>query len=234
MTVSKDRKAKGLCNTCANPRLPNRSRCAECAVKQKERQARRRDQRKKTGKCSECGSLPIPGKTLCQRHLDDLTLRRARKIAQGLCLCGSPLKSKNYCVDCLELNRRSKSASIQRKIDVGMCAACGRVPPKPGRFHCVECLYRMQLRKYDMTIADFMKLYNEHDGHCAICESDGDGKSLHIDHDHISGKVRGLLCFKHNAALGFMGDDPERIRKLADYVERLTPRYANVSSSTSL
>jgi hypothetical protein len=42
---------------------------------------------------------------------------------------------------------------------------------------------------------------------------------VHIDHDHETGKVRGMLCFPCNAALGQLQDDPTIIRRAAEYVE---------------
>ena len=54
------------------------------------------------------------------------------------------------------------------------------------------------------------------------------GRTLHIDHDHAccSGLktcgecVRGLLCRNHNVGLGLFNDDPEMLRKAADYIEK--------------
>lgn len=44
-------------------------------------------------------------------------------------------------------------------------------------------------------------------------------KTAHVDHDHKTGVLRALLCFKCNSALGNFDDDPERMRRAARYVE---------------
>lgn len=72
---------------------------------------------------------------------------------------------------------------------------------------------------------------------CEICgRVDGDcgGRSgrLHIDHDHATGKFRGLLCPDCNLTLGKMKDDPELLRRAADYLERDNEARASMSRDT--
>jgi hypothetical protein len=43
---------------------------------------------------------------------------------------------------------------------------------------------------------------------------------LHQDHDHVTGQTRDLLCSNCNKGLGCLGDDPERLRAAAAYIER--------------
>lgn len=71
--------------------------------------------------------------------------------------------------------------------------------------------------KFGITLEFFKLLVAEQEGRCAICGR-GD-MTLHVDHCHKSGSVRGLLCMPCNTAIGQLGDDPERIRKAALYVE---------------
>lgn len=52
---------------------------------------------------------------------------------------------------------------------------------------------------------------------CDVC---GSHDSVGIDHCHNGGGGRGLLCRKCNLALGYVDDDPARLRALADYLER--------------
>jgi hypothetical protein len=64
--------------------------------------------------------------------------------------------------------------------------------------------------KYGMTAADYAAMIEQQGGRCAICTKQypligRDGRhSLHVDHDHATGKVRGLLCSGCNTFLGKM------------------------------
>lgn len=53
---------------------------------------------------------------------------------------------------------------------------------------------------------------------CKICNRIPENK-LHVDHCHETGKIRGLLCGGCNVGLGHFGDDPERLKYAAAYLE---------------
>jgi len=72
-------------------------------------------------------------------------------------------------------------------------------------------------RYYDMTIEQYDAMVKEQDGKCRTCGTEP--KRLFVDHDHKTGKVRGLLCSKCNTALGYANDDPALLRRLAEYLE---------------
>jgi hypothetical protein len=59
-------------------------------------------------------------------------------------------------------------------------------------------------------------------GRCPICERDL-GDKPQVDHDHKTGEVGALLCFNCNGGLGQFGDDPERLRQAALYLEGFAP-----------
>lgn len=78
-------------------------------------------------------------------------------------------------------------------------------------------------RKYGITKDQYRDLYFQQDGKCAVCgdpERTARNTLLAVDHDHISGQVRGLLCSHCNRAIGLLRDDPEVIRAAAVYVAR--------------
>ena len=81
--------------------------------------------------------------------------------------------------------------------------------------------FRRRLRKYGLTVDTFDNLVVAQDGNCAICgRPESSRKRLCIDHNHVTGRVRGLLCVQCNAALGQMDDQPDRLRKAAEYLEK--------------
>jgi hypothetical protein len=71
------------------------------------------------------------------------------------------------------------------------------------------------LKKYGLTIEDFEELANHQNLLCAIC---GRERKLHVDHDHSSGMVRGLLCQPCNTSLGHFN---ERVQTLSDSITYL-------------
>lgn len=91
---------------------------------------------------------------------------------------------------------------------------------------------RANIRRHGISPEYFDALLAEQGGTCAIkgCASAecSNGRRLHIDHDHAccpghdscGSCIRGLLCDRHNIALGMCQDDPAQLRALADYIER--------------
>jgi hypothetical protein len=85
---------------------------------------------------------------------------------------------------------------------------------------------RANLKRYGVTIEWFEAKLEEQAGGCILCghipPPDGikAASRLHVDHDHATGAVRDLLCGRCNQGIGFFGDNPELLRKAAEYIER--------------
>ena len=76
-------------------------------------------------------------------------------------------------------------------------------------------------RKYGITLADYDRMFDAQGGVCAICgEPRPEERTLHVDHDHETGAIRGLLCFRCNNALGDFREEYELFRRAADYLDR--------------
>lgn len=76
------------------------------------------------------------------------------------------------------------------------------------------------LRKYGLTPESFEALFKRQNGGCGICgEVNLDGVRLHVDHDHATGKIRGLLCVGCNHMIGLAKDKIEILHRAADYLE---------------
>jgi hypothetical protein len=80
-------------------------------------------------------------------------------------------------------------------------------------------------RVYGINADEYTAMLADQDGKCAICgevvEVGGRGANgAAIDHDHTDGRVRGILCSHCNSAIGFMQDNPGRLRMAAAYLER--------------
>ena len=80
-----------------------------------------------------------------------------------------------------------------------------------------------RIRQYKLSQEDYDAMLEVQGHACASCFSDDWGGKTgvpHVDHDHATGEVRGLLCSGCNHAIGHAKDDPTRLRQMADYLER--------------
>ncbi len=74
-------------------------------------------------------------------------------------------------------------------------------------------------KTYGMSEADYEALLAEFDGNCWVCRKPPKTKRLHVEHDHQTGLVRGLVCWTDNKLLGVARDNPELLRNAAAYLE---------------
>jgi hypothetical protein len=75
------------------------------------------------------------------------------------------------------------------------------------------------LKRYGITINEYNKKFEEQDGRCMICSKEHiSEKRMHVDHDHETGQVRGLLCAPCNNHLGIL-ENEEWVKKAKSYLE---------------
>lgn len=76
-------------------------------------------------------------------------------------------------------------------------------------------------KKYGITIDQYQEMYDKQEGKCAICSvhQDNLSRALCIDHNHSSGKIRGLLCDKCNSILGYANDNITNLENAINYLK---------------
>ena len=145
---------------------------------------------------------------------------------------------QGHCRDCQAdayRSRRQTEGHLVRPAQVPeghkFCRGCRTIKPHSAwsrnshasdglQTRCKECKRasgrRDHLRKsYGLTESEVVEILTSQDGLCAICQS---APAIHIDHDHRTGAVRGMLCFRCNAALGQLGDSPDVLVRATRYL----------------
>lgn len=72
--------------------------------------------------------------------------------------------------------------------------------------------------RYGITLEQYNQMLESQDESCRLCGR-RDIKKLHVDHDHKTGRVRGLLCSSCNMGLGLFADDFELLQKAIEYLK---------------
>ena len=72
-------------------------------------------------------------------------------------------------------------------------------------------------RQYGITAGEYQEYFSKQNGKCAICKSESK-RRLNVDHCHVTGKVRGLLCGPCNTLLGMAKDSTDRLAKAIEYL----------------
>ncbi len=174
----------------------------------------------------------------CEQTLDITAFGRNRAAGDGL---------SHYCLECKR--RRSAEGYARRRLQAGeryrprpthedgfkTCASCELVKPV-SEFHrarsqtgghncyCKPCRAERDrekrfFREYGLTPQAYDALIEQQGRLCALCR---ERPAEHVDHDHVMGTVRGVLCFPCNAALGQLKDRVDLLKAAIDYLETTT------------
>ena len=76
--------------------------------------------------------------------------------------------------------------------------------------------------RYGITQEEYEEIFNKQEGRCSICDKTSNRyltNNLDIDHDHNTGKVRGLLCNNCNRGIGHLQEDVNILRKAIEYLK---------------
>lgn len=130
-------------------------------------------------------------------------------------------RGMKVCTKC-EKMRTFKFFYTQRKSPDGLlskCIDCALEEAKQQRKIGSGRIREAHLqKKYKIGVVDYDRMFAEQGGACAVCGEEEEGY-LHVDHDHTTGKVRGLLCKSCNIGLGMFKDSQGRLANAIDYLE---------------
>lgn len=111
-----------------------------------------------------------------------------------------------------------------------ICTPCGHINAKKHRDsqppqRRAEIWRKWHLKaRFGLTLETYEELLASQGSACAICKSlstkTRKGRLFPIDHDHDTGRVRGLLCNTCNVAIGMAGENASLLRAMADYLDR--------------
>jgi len=163
--------------------------------------------------CKKCG---------LEKPLDDYyRATGTRDGHRGDCkVCDLAAKKQRYLADPAKSIARVKRWQQENADHVNAYHQSRRAKPEVKRADRSAYLKR----KYGITIEQYDELLASQGGGCAICGLEPRlDISLHLDHDHESGQLRGILCFRCNNALGDFDDDMSLLRTAVRYLESYLP-----------
>jgi len=114
------------------------------------------------------------------------------------------------------------------------CGTCGKIKPllefrKPQLYkgkpywQCKDCAYqsnrKRKLAEYGMSVEEYDGLLLHQSGKCAICRQPPNRRKLAVDHSHMTGKIRGLLCSSCNVLIALAKENPTILSRAIDYLE---------------
>jgi len=154
--------------------------------------------------CKACHTARCAKGRKVRAHLPCVTCKDAPRVASG-----------SYCKACTRA-RLKESRTRTSKLP---CAACKDAPRAQGQTWCKPCA---TAHKWGMPWEDLQALWESQGHACAICRKTLElpHKRTHVDHDHKTGAVRGVLCMHCNTGLGQFRDNTSLLQAAIEYLKK--------------
>lgn len=150
--------------------------------------------------CNVCYKHPVP---ISWNKQQEIVME---KFKLGFKKCSKCKEDKS--IDCFRNDKNSITGLTAR------CIGCLQEKRTENKSKKRDYLYKKQ---YGISLIDYEKMYNELGGKCQICQIHHN--MLYVDHNHDTGKVRGLLCNTCNRGIGLLKDDIQVFKNAIKYLE---------------
>lgn len=135
-----------------------------------------------------------------------------------ICDCGSQITART---GFLRNGGTTSCGCYQKESAKAKMTKHGRSANKNSKVH-QEYTREMHIkRKYGLDIDEYNQMLKDQDNKCAICSYEFGQKpsDTYVDHNHSTGKVRGLLCQHCNSGLGYFRDNEDNLIKGIKYLQ---------------
>lgn len=168
------------------------------------------------GMCPRCGNSLGDCKSYCRQCWRDVNNARRERRKQQFASGELAFPDFKECREC-GIRKSSSAFSPSYAAADGLLDCCKQCNSR-------DVTKSNKQRKYGMDESAIIRFIAEQGGSCAICRVTivyGERKNnFHIDHDHATGAVRGILCPTCNVGLGKLNDDPEVVGAAILYLRR--------------
>ena len=123
-----------------------------------------------------------------------------------------------WCKECMKIHQQKYLSNLKEK---GLTRGYLERMKESGELYSYYRKHNLK-KKYNLSVSEYNEMLNSQDNKCAICKSDkafGHSIHFHVDHDHLTNEVRGLLCAKCNSGLGHFKDNETALQNAIYYLQ---------------
>jgi hypothetical protein len=137
----------------------------------------------------------------------------------------NPTTGLKECTKCKVAQPAENFSRDSKKVDglKSACKECDRIYNSNRHYNNPSFRKEAHLRyRFGLSLEDVHAMRKHQHEKCAICLREFaklSPQQIHIDHDHATGKIRGILCGKCNTGLGMFDDNPVSLYKAAEYAK---------------
>jgi len=113
------------------------------------------------------------------------------------------------------------SLYVLNSANIYVCVGCRRENASKYRAKNKDTIrLKGRAARYKVSLDYILSLFELQENRCAICRSPIEFDNSRIDHNHETGKVRGILCVSCNTGIGLLQDSPEVLESAAKYLKK--------------